>query len=122
MDTAVLVAFSKQREPGYSTMLSLLRAGDEIGVCDVIVTEFFAGVRPADRKQWAAFFDWLEYWPVDNRIAIRAGLYRHAFARAGITISTPDALIAAVAVETDAIVVTSNARHYPMAGLQILVP
>ena len=103
-------------------MLSLLRSGDDVGVCDVVVTEFFAGLRVSERAEWATFFSMLEYWYVDTRTAIRAGIYRHAFARQGVAISTPDAIVAAVAAEVGATIVTSNVRHYPMAGIQVLVP
>lgn len=46
LDTSVLIDFSKGREPAQSRILQLIHGGDEIGVCSIIVAEFFSGVIP----------------------------------------------------------------------------
>jgi tRNA(fMet)-specific endonuclease VapC len=50
--------------------------------------------------------------PLDARIASRAGLLRAIIDRAGSPIDTGDRLIAATAIELDAVLVTSNARDF----------
>jgi predicted nucleic acid-binding protein len=120
LDTSTLIDLSKNR-PGVSDGLNDLPAdGHEIGVCDVSVAEFFSGLRPVERGRWEAYVLALQFWPTSRGAAILAGAYRYAFARQGRAISAPDALIAAVAVEVGATVVTNNVKDYPMPGLQVL--
>lgn len=39
---------------------------------------------------------------------------------AGIAVATPDALVAAVALDIGAIVVTNNVKHYLLPGVDVL--
>jgi predicted nucleic acid-binding protein len=48
-----------------------------------------------------------------------AGRYRSEFRRRGITLPATDALIAAVAFERQATVITANVRHFPMDDIRI---
>lgn len=120
LDTNVLISFSKQREPAYSWVLARTRSVDELGVSDIIATEFFAGLPPADRPLWEEFFDALNYWETSLDAAIRAGLYRYHYARQGQVLSASDALIASVSVDVQATIVTGNVRHFPMADVVLL--
>jgi predicted nucleic acid-binding protein len=89
-------------------------------VSAVNIAEFFAGLRPAERSRWAAFFGELRYWGVTPQVAVRAGIYRYDYARQGRTILLPDALVAATAVEEGAILVTNNVKDFPMPELSLL--
>ncbi|MDE2994260.1 MAG: hypothetical protein OXU67_10295, partial [Chloroflexota bacterium] len=68
----------------------------------------------------AEFFKNLRYWDITKEAAIRAGQLRYEFARQGITLSTPDTLIAAVAEEQEAVIVTDNVKDYPAKGMRLL--
>jgi predicted nucleic acid-binding protein len=46
-------------------------------------------------------------------------LYCYELSRAGQTLTTTDALIAAVALQEHAILLTSNIKHYPIPGLVV---
>ena len=120
LDTDVVISFSKQREPAYSWLLGRVRSSDDLGVCDIVVAEFFAGLPPADRSGWESFFDAMFFWETSPEAARRAGRYRYQFARQGLAIATSDALIAAVAVDVQATLVTGNVRHYPMPDVTLL--
>lgn len=120
VDTNVLVSFSKGHEPEYSWMLGRIQSKDELGVCAVIVAEFFAGTSPANRPAWTRFLRRMNYWETTEASAMRAGIYRYTYARQGTAISTQDALIAAVAAEVRAIIVTGNVRHFPMPDVVLL--
>jgi predicted nucleic acid-binding protein len=119
LDTNALIDFSKQWEPRYSRILALIEAED-VGVCPINVAEFYAGLAPAMMPVWDTFFARLAYWPISREAAARAGQWRYAFARRGQPLSTTDTLIAAVALEQGAVVVTSNVRDYPMEGVELL--
>ena len=76
--------------------------------------------RPADRPYWTTVLSTLTYWAISPAVAQRAGELRYDFARQGHALATTDTLIAAVAAEEGATLVTGNARHYPMQGIRLL--
>jgi predicted nucleic acid-binding protein len=121
LDTTALIDFSKRREPTRSRILSMIRAGDELGVCAINVAEFYTGVIPAtERPALDQFIRSLAYWEITFGAAVRAGRYRYDFLRAGQTLSTSDVLVAAVARERYATLVTSNQKRYPMTDITLL--
>jgi tRNA(fMet)-specific endonuclease VapC len=120
LDTTALIDFSKGREPARSRILQMIEAGDELGVSPVNIAEFFAGVPPARRPVWIEFVDSPQYYEISSEAARQAGFFRYDFARRGATLSTMDALIAAVAQERQATIVTNSVKDYPMAGIDIL--
>ncbi|HEY7061675.1 MAG TPA: PIN domain-containing protein [Chloroflexota bacterium] len=119
LDTTALVDFSKGQEPASSRVLGWIHGGDDVGICDVVIAEFYAGVPVADRPRWDALIGALQYWPITRLAARQAGLWRYDFARQGIALATADTLVAAVALERSAVLVTDNPRHYPMPGLRL---
>ena len=120
LDTDVLINYAKGREPATSRIQHLIDQGDELGVCAINATEFFAGIAPADRPYWATVFSTFTYWELSPAVAQHAGELRYDFARQGQILSTTDTLIAAVAMDVGAILITGNVKHYPMAGIQLL--
>ncbi len=59
--------------------------------------------------------------PVAEEVAFRAGKLLSTFQR-GHGLELGDALIAATAIEYDAILVTRNVKHYPMSEIKLLRP
>jgi predicted nucleic acid-binding protein len=121
LDTTSLIDFARGLEPSTACLKHLLASGDEIGVCPVTVAEVFAGLQPHRHQGWSTLLSGLLFWPISYAASVQAGTWQYAFARQGIQISTTDALIAAVADEMGASIVTSNGRHFPM-GIPILDP
>ena len=90
---------------------------DRVIVSAVSVAELYAAVRGQARDaQRVALADFLELFPivpVTADIAKAGGLYRRDYARShGIGLA--DAVIAATAVSSEAVLMTLNVRHYPM--------
>jgi predicted nucleic acid-binding protein len=83
----------------------------------VTVAEFFAGLRPEQRRDWQHFIDRLTHWEVTKEIGIRAGVLRYDLARDGRTMHIADALIAATAVVNGAALVTSNVKDFAVPGV-----
>jgi len=101
LDTTALIDFSKGREPARSRILKMIQEGDELGVCAVNIAEFYAGIPANQRAVWDEFTGSLQYWQ-------------------GKILSTTDTLMAAVALDHQAILVTNNVKDYPMGQIQIL--
>ncbi len=120
LDTTTLIDFSKGQEPVRSRLLALLETDHIIAICAVNLAECYSGIAPEERVRWAEFFKNLRYWDITKEAAIRAGRLRYEFARQGITLSTPDTLIAAVAEEQEAVIVTDNVKDYPAEGIRLL--
>lgn len=120
VDTSTLIDVSKRLEPMLYRLRLMVAGGDELGVCPIQVTEFFAGLSPAERNHWHGFMDTFHYWPISRGAAVRAGAYRYDFARQGLALSVNDALTAAVAREQYATVITDNAKHFPMGDVATL--
>lgn len=120
LDTTALIDFSKGFEPSKSKLLRMIDDGEFLAVCSVTVAEFATGLGPRERQQWQVFLGTLVYWDISPEAAFQAGVWRYDFARRGIQLSTTDALIAATAWQHQAIVITNNARHYPMTEVQLM--
>lgn len=119
LDTSALIDFSKGFEPSTQRVLQLLEQGSSLGVCAVNVTEFYAGVLPGTHPDWDEFIHALEYWEITRTAAIQAGVWRKTYAGKGRTLSTTDTLVAAVARERAAILLTDNDKHYPMPEIRV---
>ena len=79
--------------------------------------EVYAACHPAEEKETKSLLDSFTAFPVDSRIADRAGQYVYQYARRGITLHLEDALIGATAVEEGLTLVTQNVGHFPMLSL-----
>lgn len=120
LDTDAIVDFSRDREPVASRILEMIDGGDEIGVCAVVVAEFYSGLLPQERTRWQSFFDALRFWDETREVAEQAGIWRYEYARKGVTLSTTDLLIAAVANDIGAVLVTNNIRDFPLEEIKLL--
>jgi predicted nucleic acid-binding protein len=119
LDTDTLIDYSKGREPVCGCLHALITQGETVGVCAITVAEFFAGLPPANRPVWQEFFAALTYWEMSEHAARLAGIYRYELGRSGQSLSISDALIAAVALQEHATLLTSNLKHFPIPELSI---
>jgi predicted nucleic acid-binding protein len=120
LDTDTLVDFSKGHDPVRSTILQMINAGDILGVCAINVAEFLSGVPKERESIWQDFFASLTYWNITRKAAGRAGRSQYDAARSGKTLATADALIAAVAREQDATILTSNLKDFVTYDVNVM--
>jgi len=80
----------------------------------VAAAEFFTPLGPNERLPWISFIERLELWEISRPIAIQAGAFRCHHAGLGVTLSTTNSLIAAVAVGIVATLVTRDITDIPM--------
>lgn len=119
LDTTTIVEFSKRREPTYSQIIAWTQAGETLAACAISVAEFYSGLSVDEVREWDKFVSALTYWPISADAARYAGQERYRYARLGKALSTTDALIAAVAREQHAILVTGNVKDFPMDDLML---
>jgi len=119
LDTTALIDFAKRREPAYSQILNWIEAEDTLGTCAITISEFYAGLSTQEAREWKEFVSVLVYWPITSDAAMAAGQDRYRFARQGLAITITDAIVAAVAREQNAVLVTANVKDYPMTDLTV---
>lgn len=119
LDTTVLIDLSKG-VPGVRDRIDALQAaGGDLGVCDVSVSEFMAGVPEHRRDRWRRLLDEFAYWSTSREAAELAGVLRYDLARRGVTVHLGDALIAGLALDLDAVVLTDNPKDFAPAGVPV---
>lgn len=119
LDTTALIDFSKGFPPATQRLTELLEQGNDLGVCAINITEFYAGILPGEEPAIDAFLEALTYWPISRTAATQAGIWRYNYARKGQILSTTDTLVAAAAHAASAVVLTDNIKHYPMPEVNV---
>ena len=121
LDTSVLIDYSLGREPVRTRLMDLLEGPHEVAIGPIQIAEFISGIAPSERSSWQGFLETITFWQPTRTTGYLAGAYRYDFARRGISLAAPDVLIAALAYERAAIVLTNNARHFPMSDIEVIV-
>lgn len=119
LDTTILIDFFRGRKEVVE-LLSALVEEAPLASCPVTVAEIFSGIRPQEMLKVAELLDTLVYYPVEYETARKAGLFRKAYNKKGISLSISDTLIASVAIKNSLTLVTRNVKHFPMPELSII--
>jgi predicted nucleic acid-binding protein len=120
LDTTVLIDFLGGASKAVSLVKELSEEEHELCTCCVCVTELYSGLSADAASTADELLDNLTYLDVTRDQARLAGSMRYQYARRGISLSTTDTIIAAVAVANDATLVTANVRDFPLEELQLL--
>ncbi|MCB0209750.1 MAG: type II toxin-antitoxin system VapC family toxin [Anaerolineae bacterium] len=118
LDTNILIYQLWGNQNVVALLTELANDGD-FYISAAVRTEIFAGMRPHEEAETLGLLKNLISLPIANPIADRAGRLLYQYARQGITLSFPDVLIAATALEHTLTLVTTNAKHFPMPELQL---
>jgi len=114
LDTDAIIDYLRGFQPTVNLIRQLHDRGDTLCVCDVVVAEVYAGLRPQHRDAAERLVYALDFLPTSASIARQAGQWRYDFARKGVTLAATDILIAATAEAHGASVVTGIPSRYPM--------
>jgi predicted nucleic acid-binding protein len=120
LDSTVVIDWLNGALRAEQVLNDLTAAGHSLALNAAGVAEIYSGLADDETSAADAFAELCEYWDLDLADAMLAGKYRYAYARRGITLSVPDMLMAAQAVNRDATLVTGNIKHFPMAELKLL--
>lgn len=118
LDSNVLILHLR-KDPEVVTLLTQWVTQHELYISVVTRAEILAGMRPREEKLTLNLLDSLTNLTVDRFIADRAGRLIYDYARRGLQVSFPDALISATALEHDLTLVTTNTQHFPMLERQV---
>ncbi len=94
LDTTVLIAHLRGESDVTQLLLDLLATGSRLGICCVNVAEVERGLRPQERKRAKVLIERLEYFDTTREAARRAGTYQARLQRQGLTLHTPEAIVA----------------------------
>lgn len=119
IDTDILIDISKNIKSTIDWFNQTLEEDSELAICPINITEFYSGLPPKDRPKWDNFFEPFNFWTITKNISRQAGIWRYEFSKKGITISTTDSLIAAIALVHNATLVTRNIKDYPLPGIKL---
>ncbi len=120
LDTDVLIDYLR----GHASARDLFaQLPDDCAISTVSVAELHAGVRDGpERKALSTLLSTFELIELSAAIAIQGGLLRRDWGKAhGMGLN--DALIAATALTCKRVLLSLNAKHFPMLGArQLVVP
>ena len=113
VDTSVLIDYLRGREPA-RVLLEGERSRGPLHASEITRVEVLAGVRPAEEDDTRTLLSALEWHPVDEDVAERAGALGRRWLPSHHTIDGADLVIAATAIHTGSRLLTGNVRHFPM--------
>jgi predicted nucleic acid-binding protein len=117
VDSDVLIEVARGRDAETLARWAQLADSDDVVLCTpVSVAELWHGARPREHQALGDLFRALMCAPIDADTGRQAGEYLRVYHKShGVELG--DALIAAAAVQNQAILWTRNRKHYPMKGL-----
>lgn len=122
LDSTLLIDHANRDPAALATLRRLFEEGHELYTCDVVTCEAlsFGGGDPGDLRHIESLLDALEFVALGPNAARWAGASRRARHRARGKRAVGDALIAGLAAELEAVVVTRNVRDFVQQGIQTL--
>jgi predicted nucleic acid-binding protein len=122
-DTNVWIAYfrgerAKTQEQPAAEVLDRLIGEDRVVLCGVVEMELYQGLKENERDLLEAQFSALEFFESSREDFRRAGHLLGDLRRQGITIPSPDALIAALCLRHDLTLLENDAHFEHIAGLK----
>ena len=118
LDSTVLIDALRGR-PAAARLAALRRTGMEPWACVISVEEIWRGLRPGEEMAARRLFNGLRLAPLGVSAGMRAGAWRQAYARRGVTLYQADCLIAAAAAGVNAALATANVDDFPMPEINV---
>jgi predicted nucleic acid-binding protein len=120
LDSTLLIDHANRDKPAAELLARLHSEPHELYTCDVVTCETLSQGDASHLRHMRALLDALEYIatsPNAARLAAASRLSRH---RAGGKLGLGDSLIAGVAADLGAIVVTRNRPDFERQGIEVL--
>ncbi|MBI2776480.1 MAG: PIN domain-containing protein [Chloroflexi bacterium] len=120
LDSTLLIDHANRDAAAMRLLRRLFEEGGDLFTCDVVTCETLSKGEPDDLRHLEALLDALEYVSTTPEAAREAGRARRERHAMGSRRGLGEALIAAVAVQLDAVVVTRNDRDFTRQGIRVL--
>lgn len=118
IDSDVIIWHLRGQAKTKELLANLQRAG--VPACSSFsILEVQIGVKEGEEEKTTLFLNSLKIYEVDRDIANEAARYVREYKKKGITLSLPDAVIAATCVIYELILVTYNPKHYFIPDLRL---
>ena len=114
LDTSVLIDHLRGNPVARQALAAAAVEGHRLASSVVVKVEVLAGMRPAEERRTRRLLDTLDWIPVDDDIAERAGALANRYVASHAGVDPVDYLIAATAELHDAVLWTRNLKHFPM--------
>lgn len=125
LDTDLLIAFMRRKKDAVTALEQLEKSGEPLSTTIVSVCELFEGAFSVDDSKKAhdevmAVLDRLSILPLGLSSARLFGLHSSRLASQGQMLEDFDVLIAAIALESQQVLVTRNRKHFErVPGLRV---
>ncbi|OGO57443.1 MAG: hypothetical protein A2V84_06785 [Chloroflexi bacterium RBG_16_70_13] len=120
LDSTLLIDHANRDAAATALMFRLYEEGHELYTCDVVTCEALSRGEPDDLRHITVLLDALEYVSTSPAAARWAGAARRERNDAGGKRALGDALIAGLAIDLDAVVVTRNRKDFARQGIRTL--
>ena len=114
LDTSVLIDHLCGNREARRVLAAAVDDGERLAASVVVKVEVFAGMRRAEEQPTRRLLGALDWIPVDDDIAERAGLLANLYLSSHPGVDPVDHIIAATAELHDAGLWTRNVKHFPM--------
>jgi predicted nucleic acid-binding protein len=119
LDTTFVIDYLRGEPAAAKRLERFFHEGDDVIVNEIVVCEAVTGARSHPDAGLEAMLEPLEFVQPGPDIPRRAGEWRSQARRRGRDLSLGDALIAAAADASDAVVVTRNARDFSLTPVRV---
>jgi len=119
LDTSVLIDTLRSRNRRRELLAQLVEDRHRLTTTALNIAEIYAGIRSGEETQTSLFLSSLECHALDRETGKQAGLLKSAWAKRGKTISLPDAIVAAIAIQRGCTLVTDNCKDFPMPEISL---
>lgn len=119
VDTTFVIDYLRDDPAAIERFARFFADGDNVLVNEIVVCETRVGLTAAQVPGLMAMLLPLEFIQPGPEAALDAGRWRGEVRRAGRNLSLADALIAAAAEASDAIVLTRNVRDFSLTPVRV---
>jgi len=119
LDTSVLIDTLRSRNGRKELLARLVEEGHRLTTTALNIAEIYAGIRSGEETRTSLLLDSLECYALDWETGKQAGLLKNVWERKGKTVSLPDAIVAAIAIERGCTLMTDNRKDFPMPELSL---
>jgi predicted nucleic acid-binding protein len=114
IDTTIAVDHLRGASGAVDLLTALIDTGDDLLASELVRFELLAGIRDKELVAFEEFCSALLWVQVTEDVARVAGQLARRYRKSHSGIGAVDCLIAATAIVTDADLLTTNVRHFPM--------